>query len=361
MHRRIWQKLIRGLVIRPGAIAVAAIFVLISVAAFNTGENLLYLIGACAGSFLISAFLLTPLSLRGLQIHRDVPASAFRGVPFASKVRIENKKSWLPSFSLRVEDPSNSGLLKGYAAKISAGASATMQLEEILPRRGVHALPGMTISSGFPLGLVRRQATHHDTASVVVYPRVVKLQRNVVEQLDDSGGAPRPLDHGGDEFFALREYVPGDDIRYICWRVSARIGRLIVRELEPATARMLVIVFDTRGVPETLELEEQFEESVDLVASLAMMFLERQFGVAVVTPDASIELGKGDAHARKLLEMLAHVQPATDGAHSDDWFSASGDLGGAARVYVASDPARWGGQVGNRGVRVLDPREVMNA
>ena len=139
-------------------------------------------------------------------------------------------------------------------------------------------------------------------------------------------------------------------------KVEAEGGKPYILPDDPFVSIMGTIGFLETG----LEFEEQFEESVDFVASLAMMFLERQFGVAVVTPDTSVELGKGDAHARKLLEMLAHVQPAIEGAHSDDWFSASGDLGGAARVYVASDSARWGGQVGNRGVRVLDPREVMN-
>lgn len=361
MSGRSGHKMKVRLVFRPAAWTFAAIFVLVLAAAFNTGENLLYLVAACAGSFLICALLLTPVSLWGLGLKRDVPASAFRGVPFASTVRIDNGKSLFSSFSLRLDDPSDSGRSRGYVAKISAGGSATIQLEEVLPRRGVHVLPALVVSSGFPLGLFRRQLTYRDTAAVTVYPRVVSLRRNVVERLDDSGGAPRPLHRSGDEFFALREYVPGDDIRYICWRVSARIGRLIVRELEPATARMLVVVFDTRGIPDTEELEEQFEESVDLVASLAMMFLERHFRVAVVTPDASVGLGTGDAHARKVLEFLARVQPANYGAHRDDWFSASGDLGGAARVYVASDPGLWGGQVGSRGVRVLDPREVMHA
>ena len=349
------------LVFQSAAATFAAIFVLVLAAAFNTGENLLYLVAACAVSFLICAVLLTPISLRGLRLKRDAPASASRGVPFAVKVRIENRKSLLPSFSLRLDDPSDPRLAKAYVAKVGAGGSATVQFEEVLLRRGVHVLPELAVSSGFPLGLFRRQLTTQDGVAVVVYPRVLRLRRNVVEQLDVSGGASRPLARSGDEFFALREYIPGDDIRYICWRVSARIGRLIVRELEPATARMLVVVFDTRGAPDTPELEEQFEESVDLVASLAMMFLERQFGVAVVTPDASVGLGTGDAQARKILEMLARVQPASYGAHGDQWFSASGDLGGAARVYVASDPGLWGGQARGRGVRVLDPREVLHA
>ncbi len=345
----------------PAARVFAVICVLVLAAAVNTGENLLYLIALCTLSFLICSLLITPLALRGLKVRRNAPPSAYRNDPFTVKVRIENRKRFFPSVSLRFEDASDSGVPKGYVAKIPARSVATVQLREILSRRGVHRLQDLVISSGFPLGLFRRRLTCPDRSEVVVYPRVVSLRRNVAEQMDESGATPRPLDRSGDEFFALREYVPGDDIRYICWRVSARIGRLIVRELEPSTARMVVVVFDTRGMPDTPELEEQFEESVDLAASLAMMFLEQQFGVAVVTPEASVGLGSGNAHARKILEMLARVQPTSYGTHGDEWFSASGDLGGAAKVYVASDPALWGGEVSGRGVRILDPREVVNA
>ena len=349
------------LVFRPAAGVFAAIFLLVLVAGFNTGENLLYLVAVCAASFLICSLLLTPLALRGLKVRREAPASAHRNDPFTVKVRVENRKRFFPSVSLRFEDASESGVAKAYVATIPARAVATVQLRETLPRRGVHRLPDLVISSGFPLGLFRRRLTCPDRTEVVVYPRVVDLQRNVVEQMDESGATPRPLDRSGDEFFALREYVPGDDIRYICWRVSARIGRLIVRELEPNTARMVVVVFDTRGVPDTPELEEQFEEAVDLAASLAMMFLDQQYGVAVVTPEASVGLGSGSAHARKILEMLARVQAASYGTHGDEWYSASGELGGAAKVYVASDPALWGGRMGEHGVRTLDPRETINA
>ena len=349
------------LLFRPAARVFTAIFALLLLVALNTGENLLYLVAVCAASFLICSFLITPLALSRLRVTREAPPSVYRNDPFTVKIRVENRKRFFPSVSLRFDDASNSGAAKGYVAKIPPRSVATLQLREILPRRGVHQLKDLVISSGFPLGLFRRRMTCPDRSEVVVYPRVVSLRRSVTEQMDASGAMPRSPILSGDEFFALREYVPGDDIRYICWRVSARIGRLIVRELKPSTARMAVVVFDTRGLPDTPELEEQFEEAVDLAASIAMMLLEQQFSVAVVTPEARVGLGSGTVQAQKILDMLARVQPASYGMHGDEWFSASGELGGAAKVYVASDPALWGGQVSGRGVRILDPREVMNA
>lgn len=349
------------LVYRPLAGVFCAIFLLVLVAAFNTNENLLYLVAACAASFLISAFILTRGALRGVHIVRDAPASVHRREPFVVKVRIENRKRLFPSISLQISDAAAPETLKAYVHRIPPATTATLQLHEMLPRRGLHTLSDLLISSGFPLGLFQRRMSSAGHGDIVVYPRVLSLRPNVVDQIDDSGSTPRPLDPSGDEFFALREYVPGDDIRYICWRVSARVGQLIVRQLEPSTARSVVIVFDTRGVPDTDELEEQFEEAVDLAASLAIMFLEQQYAVAIVTPDTTVGLGRGSAHGTKILEMLARVESATYGAHRENWHALSGDLGGSAKVFVSSDPATWGDRVTGRGVHVLDPREAMHA
>ena len=350
-----------NLVFRPSTGIFLAIFLLVLAAAFNTGENLLYLVAAGVLSFLVSALVLSSIPIRRLKVSRDVPASVYRLDPFTVRVRIENQRRFIPSVSLRIEDVTNRTGGRAYVAKIPPGCTATVRLDEVLPKRGLHSIPALAISSGFPLGLFRRRRTFTDSVTVVVYPRVVSLHRSVIDQVDESGSTPRPLDMHGDEFFGLREYVPGDDVRYICWRVSARVGELMVRQLEPSMARTVVIVFDTRGVPDTEELEEQFEEAVDLVASLAMTFLDRQYAVSVMTPDASVGVATGNPHATRILEMLARVEPADYGSHGDSWFQSAEDLASAAHVFVASDPSMWGGLVAGRGVRILDPREIVNA
>lgn len=349
------------LVYRPSFWVFLIVFLLVMAAAFNTGENLLYLVSAGVLSFLLSAWVLSTFPLMGLKMRRDVPASVYRLEPFTVLVRIESHRRFFPGESLRIEEGSKAVTAKAYVAHIPAGGSVTVRLEEMLPKRGVHSVAPLALSSGFPLGLFRRRRVFTDPETITVYPRVVSLHKSVVDQVDDSGSTARPLNMQGDEFFALREYIPGDDIRYICWRVSARVGELMVRQLEPSMARSVVIVFDTRGVPDTEELEEQFEEAVDLTASLAMMFLDRQYAVSVITPDGIVELGIGNSHAKAILEMLARVEPADYASHSDSWFTTPGSDGVAAHVFVASDPSMWGAQVRGRGVRILDPREVAHA
>src|SRR4051812_7254258 len=54
----------------------------------------------------------------------------------------------------------------------------------------------------------------------------------------------------GLEFYGMREYVPGDDLRRIVWRASARTGEIMVRVAEQGITDKITIILDThRGSP----------------------------------------------------------------------------------------------------------------
>jgi uncharacterized protein (DUF58 family) len=337
------------------------IFLLVELAAFNTGENLLYLLASVTLGLLAVTILISRATIRAIDLVRDSPDSTHRDEPFWLTVIISNRKRFLPAFSLNVAFEKEEWRPAAHVSSIPPNAAVTLRIERTMRRRGVHAIPPMVVRSGYPMGFYTRELVFPDDRSIVVFPRVYRIPRNVLDRLDDSGHRPRPTLNPGDEFYALREYIPGDDIRYICWRVSARLGELIVRELEPGSARAVVIVLDTRGKPDTLELEEKFEKSIDLAASLALAFIERQYSVALITPQQALPLGQGESHMLRMLELLARVQSAPYGDYGDDWFRANGDLGSAAKILVATDPTQWGGRSPDGSLRVTDPEEVLHA
>ncbi len=344
-----------------GALAFVLIFLLIELAAFNTGENLLYLLASVSLGLLLMGAVLCVANTRGLDIVREAPESVHRDDAFAMVVTIVNRKRFLPSFSLVVAFQNEEWRPCAHVAAIPPNASVTLRIDRTMRRRGMHPLPPVVVSSGFPMGFFRRELRADDGRTVLVLPHVYRIQRSVLDRLDDSGNRPRPTLMRGDEFFALREYQPGDDIRYISWRVSARVGQLIVRELEPGSARSVVLVLDTRGVPHSLEHEEKSERAIDLAASLAVAFLDRQYSLALASPRHALPLGQGESHVLRTLEVLARVQPVEYSDFGDDWFRATGDLGAAARICVATDPARWGGRGLDGSVTVLDPEELLHA
>jgi uncharacterized protein (DUF58 family) len=346
---------------QPGAAAFFAAFLLVELAAFNTGENLLYLLAAICLAILGISILASIANLSGLDLSREAPDATHRDDAFGVEVRIANAKRFLPSFSLVLAFENEEWRPVAHLPAVPANAVVSLRLERTMRRRGVHPLPAIVLYSGYPMGLYRREFTYRDARQIVVYPRVHRLQRAAIDHLDQGGSRPRPTRASGDEYFSLREYIPGDDIRYICWRVSARLGQLIVRELEPGSVRSVVIVLDTRGVPDTFELEEKFERAIELAASLMFTLIERQYLLAIVTPQHALPLGQGEGHVLRALDLLARVAPANYGDHGDDWFRGSGDLGAAAKICIATDPGQWGGRGLDGSVRVADPDEVLYA
>lgn len=347
--------------LRTAALAFVVIFLLLELAAFNTGENLLYLLAAFALGFPVFAAVISGLTFRGLEGHLEAPDTVHRNEPFTVVVRLRNRKRWWPVLSVRAAFTGTESVNHAYVPVLAPGLTADLHLQHILVRRGVHALPGVRFSSGFPMGLFERRRIHEDTGEVIVYPRVHRIDRSALERLDDSGNRPRPTLATGDEFYALREYVPGDDIRFISWRVSARLGELIVRQLEPGSVRSVAIIVDTRGIPASFEADERFELAIELAASLAVAFLDRQYSLALVTPQGSVPLGQGEGHIIRTLDLLARVGAVSYESLGDDWYRASGDLAGATKICVATDAAQWGGSALAGSVRVLDPEEVLNA
>lgn len=346
-------------------VVFVVIVLLVQTAAFTTGENLVYLLSAGVASLLILSMLLTRLTLRRVSVTREVPSTAERGIPFRSNIAVLNHKRLLPALSVQVAGGNIAGESVRHIGAISAGQRLPIWLGHELTRRGVHKLPPITLNSGFPLGLFRTVVIYNDRAEVTVLPRVNKIKPAAIHQLDGSGEKTRRDLGEGDEFFSLRDYVPGDDVRRISWKVSARLGKYVVRELEPTVARNVCIYFDTRlpsGTGGDLaalppEVDEAFEAAVDLVASLAVAFLDRQYAVAVVTPEARIPTGEGKQHCDRILLMLAHVKPRP---HSPKPWPAHIEEGAAVAV-VSADSSHWGGRLPGLRSRILHPHEVTYA
>ena len=342
------------------------VFLLISglvlLAAWNTGTNLYYLVFGGLASFLLASWFLSSWNLRRLCLRREAPAAVHRGTTFSVRAAIENRRRVLPATSIRIESANRPGESSGFAPSIPAGTAAQLSMTECFEKRGVYRLPELELVTAFPFGLIEcRQRIASDDAEVVVYPRIHAARTALVEQTRGSGDIPRLSLGSGDEFFSLREYIPGDDLRHVAWRASAKLGNLMVKELELQTCRSILFILDSRLDPQLPDFDEQFEDAIELVASLAVTLLARQYGVAVLTATDYLLEDEGKAQVLKVLDMLARLHPA--GSDVEDPFSraaGSEEFGRATYLYVSPDPARWGARMSGGG-RVLHPQEVVHA
>ncbi|WP_062203676.1 DUF58 domain-containing protein [Streptomyces sp. NBRC 109706] len=115
-------------------------------------------------------------------------------------------------------------------------------------RRGDHRAVRVTIRSHGPLGLAARQGSHSVPWLVRVLPPFTSRRHLPAKlaRLRELDGRTTLLTRGeGTEFDSLRDYVPGDDVRSIDWRATARQSEVAVRTWRPERDRHLLLVLDT--------------------------------------------------------------------------------------------------------------------
>lgn len=308
----------------------------IGVAAVNTGNNLLYLILATMLSLIITSGLLSEMSLRRVRMSLSWPSYAFAGQEFSIQVTLINGKQLLPSFSLSVTPARSSApgwqLGEAYAMKLPPGGKWAVWCRGKAERRGLYPFQGFRLTTRFPFGLFEKSMTVPSAGSIVIYPRLGKVQLGALslERLDprwpnrDSILHPR---RGEEDFHALREYRLGDNPKWIHWRSSARQGKLMVKELERTPSRKAALLLDT-FIPEgSGEAEmERLEWALRFVASLAQQLIQKgyQLFFAAYTPELqrfSVEGGSGELHG--LYRALALLEPSPEKSPEDLWREVS--------------------------------------
>jgi uncharacterized protein (DUF58 family) len=207
---------------------------------------------------------------------------------------------------LRIESPGGtrgparmSGLIGAIPTSAAAGVIPDHGWSEVRAigplRRGPIGATGWVLESGDPLGLFRHRGPSLSSELALVLPRFASLtERSQTRELEASLAAPRA--GSGNEMFGVREYRPGDPLRRIHWRSSARHGELIVREFEPPGVQVLGIFCDPS--PATPEIADQIAR---LAASEAWDCLRSGGRVVLWSPGAE---PSEPAEARSLWALL---------------------------------------------------------
>jgi len=217
-------------------------------------------------------------------------------------------------------------------------------------RRGPVGARNWVLESGDPLGLFRRRGPSIDSELALVLPLFTSLADGLhVREVEASLAAPRA--GSGTEMFGVREYRPGDPLRRIHWRSSARHGELIVREFEPPGVQTLGIFCDPS--PSTPEVADQIAR---LAASEAWDCLRSGGRVVMWAPGAEATSPSEARSLWALLEWLARYPeqsgdmgtsppPTSDAiavtasanAEIDEALETIKQRGGLARAWVVGE------------------------
>ncbi len=115
--------------------------------------------------------------------------------------------------------------------------------------RGHWHLRRVVLSGTDPCGLFRRRRGFRLPEEVVISPEIVSLEMVTVHNERDlvsSGeGSPLGVAGVGNDFFGIRPYRPGDEIRRVHWKGTAARGMMMVKEFEAADSKRITLVLDT--------------------------------------------------------------------------------------------------------------------
>jgi uncharacterized protein (DUF58 family) len=268
-----------------------------------------------------AARLWTRMSLSGIEFESTVDKrKVFPGEKLTLGLSVENKK-FLPIW-LRINVPVSRSLHDTSADTTLTRESsllwyqnASFQWEFIAKRRGVHQIGPPRILAGDLFAFFFREKKSEGLHHVIVYPRLVPLKSFSLLRRDFFGvsGAKSPVQ---DPIYILgtRDYQHGQPSKYIHWKATARHHRLQEKVFEPSEQEKVLLVVDVDQFA-SHKAEEEFERTLEIVASLAVRMDKRGYALGLATNGAIVgggptlvPIARNRQQLPAILEVLARLQ-----------------------------------------------------
>jgi uncharacterized protein (DUF58 family) len=211
-------------------------------------------------------------------------------------------------------------------------------------RRGVFHLGPFRLSGTDPLGMFPWEKEDTAKARIIVYPRIFSL--SFVHKHGLPAGTISSHDPAYEDvtsFRNIREYRPGDDLRRVNWKVSARLAGLYTMQYSPSLRFSALILLNLAEEDYPLRYRHALvENSIEVAASLLIMCLTLRQETGLLC-DGHVEKERRiiffpiSAHrgrAVHVLETLARIRPVPRKKHAvADVFSPHVQLPASARVF----------------------------
>jgi len=310
-------------------------------------EGAVALYASVSIAFLAVVPFLAWLHARGLRLLQPSAVTAFAGEIFPLEIPVVNSLRALAARDVVVlhhNDRRDAERPAGYVATIAPQARVGVATAQRLTRRGHHRQLSIAVESAFPLGLAVCRAEFVLPVDLLVLPRLGTIRNLDALTAHRHGMLYQGATDRGDEqeFHGLREWRDGESQRRIHWKLSARRGRLLVREFRGEDRPAVHVVLDTRlpsrprpsgrvSVRVSARTDERrggFERAVSLAATLVEQNLRRQRCVRMTIVGehcTTFERRRGRAALFPILEALADVdsEPLTGNRTISEFSSKS--------------------------------------
>ena len=210
------------------------------------------------------------------------------------------------------------------AIRLHAGEERVIALELRPTRWGLYDVGAVEVRARDPLRLVVWKSRFARTRTLKAYPRVEWLSRAVtpVETQANSGSEVARVKGDGIEYADLRDYVPGDRVRAINWRASARRGDLVVNERHPERNTDVVLFLDS-FTDVRADGRSTLDDAVRATATLASRYLERRDRVGLIAFGGILRwLRPGMGHWQRVMLIETLLETGVEPTYT--WREVSG-------------------------------------
>jgi uncharacterized protein (DUF58 family) len=224
----------------------------------------LFVLGTAAAVLVVVVVVRAALSRLDIGVRRDVhPPRVHAGSPSRIELEVANRGIRATPV-LRITDAVSGtrGADLGLAP-IEPGASARAAYRLPTDRRGIITVGPLDVVLSDPFGLTSVRVRGAEPTELTVYPRIdhiVGLPETTGHDPEASNESPTSLGRAGEEFFAIRPYQIGDELRRVHWPSTARFDELLVRQTELPWQGRATVLLDLRA-------ESQTEASLDICVS----------------------------------------------------------------------------------------------
>lgn len=307
---------------RSGQVALVG-FVILWLMARVVAGTAMYLFAYGLLLLVFTSYLIAPRRLRLAGEREGLFPRAQEGDRLDVEVKLTARRR-VSTFVLEERVPERLGTpVRVPVVKLPSGQTVSHRYGLRCTRRGVYEIGPLVAVAGDPLGLARRETVVAKPFELLVHPRIdVVSDRPLTRQFEDPPIRP-PVSKpwpSGLEFYGMREYVPGDDLRRIVWRATARTGKIMVREAEQGITDHITLILDTdRGFHsrDGEGLSESFETGIRAAASLGVRHLRDGYELRCETNGGPLVRPlRGAGSQLMLLDALTRLEmgrkPLTD-------------------------------------------------
>ena len=304
--------------------------------------------------FIVLSFLYSALVPRRITVERaDDSVRANRFQRFTVRLVVRNR-GIVPVHLLTVKDLKG-GLFSEESGSFLLGLgpyeSRTLAWEAESHERGDFAAGPVELKGSDPLGLFPWRATVDAKLRVIVYPAVYPVRRAETTGLPAGNlKVTSRIYEDVTNFRSVREYTPGDELRRINWKASARLGRLYTMEYMPSIYFPVLIAVNLTDADYPISHKQQLiERAVEVAASLVFSFVGLRQEVGLVTTGRlpgqpgfpAVPIRAGYAHAVGMLEILARIATSLEQVDVAEYVFRSGiPVRTGTKVFVITPPLR---------------------